>query len=145
VYFNGKSGWIAAPQGVQPMPEPVLKQSRGEMFHELIALVLSDRDPQRTIVAAAPGAIEISNAQGESARLEIDEKTGLPVNVSYETMGRAGPVQVEEAFSDWREVDGIKLPFAMSITQGGKKFADTRATAYKINSGLTGEALSKKP
>lgn len=145
IYSDGQSGWIATPQGVQPMPEPVLKQSQGEMFHELIALVLSDRDPQRTIAAANPGVIEISNAQGESARLEIDEKTGLPVNVSYETMGRAGPVQVEEAFSDWREVNGIKLPFAMSITQAGKKFADAHVTEYKINSGLTAEALSKKP
>jgi hypothetical protein len=29
--------------------------------------------------------------------------------------------------------------------QGGQKFADVKIQAYKINSGLTLEALSKKP
>ena len=144
-YSDGESGWIATLQGVQVMPEPVLKQSQGEMFHELIRLVLSDEDPQRMVVATGPGVVESSNTGGEAASLKIDEKTGLPVAVSYETMGRTGPVQVEETFSDWREVNGIKLPFAMSITQAGKKFADAQVTDYRINSGLTEEALSKKP
>jgi hypothetical protein len=37
------------------------------------------------------------------------------------------------------------LPFQWSIMQGGKKFAGVTIQDYKINSGLTAEALGKRP
>jgi hypothetical protein len=52
---------------------------------------------------------------------------------------------VEEIFSDWREVDGLHLPFQWSVMQGGKKFAGVAIQDYKINSGLTAATLGQKP
>ena len=52
---------------------------------------------------------------------------------------------MEEVFSDWRDVDGIRLPFQWTVLQGGKKFAGVTVKDYKVNSGLTPEALAKKP
>ena len=52
---------------------------------------------------------------------------------------------MEETFSDWRDVDGVRLPFQWSILQGGKKFAGATVQDYKINSGLTAETLGQKP
>ena len=40
--------------------------------------------------------------------LVVDEKTGLPSKIIYQ--GGQGPV--EQIYSDWREVNGIRLPFA---------------------------------
>ena len=145
VYFDGKAGWIAGAQGSQDLPPPVIKQVRGELFRELFSLSMSDRDPNRTVNAVGESAIEISDKQGESAQIQLNPATGLPQVVSYNGAGPAGPIKVDETYSDWRDVNGVKAPFQIVIQQDAKKFAEVVIEDYKINSGLTSEQLSKKP
>jgi hypothetical protein len=137
VYSDGATGWLAAPQGVMGMTPGLLKQVRGETFRLLPRLIMSDG----AVNYLGDDTIEIAGKDGESARLVVDEKTGLPSKLIFE--GDQG--QVEQDYADWRDVNGIKLPFQWTITQGGKKFASTTVAEYKINSGLTAEALSKRP
>jgi zinc protease len=144
VFYGGESGWLATPQGTQNLPGPVVKQIQGELFRMLFSLALSDKDPNRTISAVDGNTVEISDKQGDSVKLQLDA-AGLPAKVMYAGEGMGGSSAVEETLSDWRDVDGIKLPFATSIVQSGKKFADVKIEDYKINSGITTEELSKKP
>ena len=141
VYSDGTTGWLISPQGPMGMSPAVLKQVHGEVFRQIPPLVMSDRDPDRTVNYVGEGVIEISAKDSESVRLEVDEKTGLPSKIVYQ--GGQGPV--EQTYSDWREVNGIRLPFAWTIMQGGKKFASVTVAEYKVNSGLTQEEISKKP
>jgi zinc protease len=141
VYSDGTTGWLVSPQGPMGMSPAVLKQVHGEVFRQIPPLAVSDRDPNRTVNYVGEGTIEISAKDGESVRLEVDEKTGLPSKIVYQ--GGQGPV--EQTYSDWREVNGIRLPFAWTIMQGGKKFASVTVAEYKVNSGLTQEEISKKP
>jgi zinc protease len=140
VYSDGQSGWIVGMQGTQALPPPVAKQMRGESFRQILLLALSDRDPNRTVNYAGPGTLEISSKDGDSAHLEVDEKTDTPQKLTY-TEGQA----VTQVFSDWREVSGVKLPFKWIVLQGDRKFATVTIEDYKLNSGLTLEILSKKP
>jgi hypothetical protein len=103
---------------------------------------MSDRDPDRTVNYVGEGTIEISSKDGESVRLEVDEKTGFPSKIIYQGSQQA---PAEQSYSDWREVNGIRLPFAWTIMQGEKKFASVTVADYKVNSGLTKEEISKKP
>ena len=145
-YFDGKSGWLSLPQGVMPMPAQVVKQVQGEIFREWVTVVLSDRDSSRTVTAAGPGAVDISGAEGQSVHIEIDEKTGLPARQVYKETSMGGPPsEVTETFSDWRDVEGIKLPFKVVIEQNGKKTGEAAVSEIKLNSGLTPEELNKKP
>jgi zinc protease len=145
VYSDGTSGWLSGMQGVQNLPPPVLKQIHGEAFRQITSLALSDRDPDRIVSQPSDGALEISSKDGESVRLTVDEKTGLPAKLAYQQTPAEGGSAVEETFSDWRDVGGIQLPFQWSILQGGKKFAGVTIQDYKINSGLTAETLGKRP
>ena len=137
VYSDGASGWLAGMQGVQNLSPPVLKQIQGEAFRQIASLALSDRDANRTVNHVGDGVIEISSKDGESVRLTVDEKTGLPAKFAYQQSPAEGGTAVEEIFSDWRDVDGLHLPFQWTIMQGGKKFASVTVEDYKINSGLT--------
>lgn len=145
VFSDGTSGWLAGMQGVQNLPPPVLKQIHGEAFRMLVGLAVSDRDPDRTVNLTGPGTLEISSKDGESVRLTVDEKTGLPEKLAYQQSSAEGGAAVEEIFSDWRDVDGLHLPFKWDVMQGGKKSAGVTVQDYKINSGLTAEALGTKP
>ena len=128
------------------MPPAVVKQAGGEVFRELHTLVLSDRDADRTVNLAGPGEIEISDKQGNTVRIKIDEKTGLPATLTYKGNAMGGPpADVEEQLSGWRDVDGIQVPFQRTVVQGGKKFADSVVQSAKFNSGLTAAEIAKKP
>lgn len=144
VFFGGESGWMATPQGQQNLPGPVVKQIQGELFRMLFTLALSDRDSNRTLNAVDANTLEIADRQGDTVQLQLDS-SGLPAKLMYAGEGMGGSSAVEETLSDWRDVDGIKLPFATIIMQSGKKFADVKVDDYKINSGITTEELSKKP
>jgi zinc protease len=145
VYSDGASGWLSGMQGVQNLTAPVLKQIRGEAFRQLASLAMSDRDPNRTVNYVGEGVIEISSKDGESVRLSVDEKTGLPLKVAYQQSPAEGGTSIEEIFSDWRDVNGIRLPFQWTTMQGDKKFAGVTVQDYKINSGLTVETLGTRP
>jgi predicted Zn-dependent peptidase len=145
VYSDGTSGWLKGMQGVQTLTPPVLKQIRGEAFRQLTSLVMSDTDADRTVNYAGEGMLDISSKDGEKVRLTVDEKTGVPLKLAYQQSASEGGSAVEEVFSEWRDVSGLHLPFERTIMQGGKKFAGVAVQEYRINSGLTAEALGKRP
>jgi hypothetical protein len=132
---------MATLQGMMAIQPAVLKQARGEAFRLMPRLAVSDRREGTAINLSGPDVVDIAAKDGDRAKLELDEKTGLPLRVTY----TEGAGEVTQEYSDWRDVSGIKLPFKWIIQQGGKKFATVTVQDYKLNSGLTAEALAKKP
>jgi len=140
-FTNGTSGWIKGPQGDAALVGPMLKQAQGEIFSSYFHLLTSDRDPNRTVNYAGPGAVDISDKDGNSLRLTVDEATGLPLKTSY-----TGPQgTMDEEWSDLREVNGMKVPFKITLRQGAKKLADITVQDIKVNTGATESQLSKRP
>jgi zinc protease len=140
VYTDGKAGWMSTPQGVMNMPGEVLKQAQGEVFRDLIGLMLSTRDATRTVNAVGENTAQISSADGLSVKVDFDPATGLPTRETYQEGG-----EVVESVSDWRDAGGLKMPFHATLEQNGKKVGDATISAYQFNTGLKAEDLSKKP
>ncbi len=140
VYSDGTSGWIIGPQGQMAMPPQVIDQVKMEIFRNFFSIMLSDRDAGRTVVSTGGMKMEISDRGGHAVTMELD-LSGLPLKQQYLMSGN----KVEETYSDWRNVNGIKMPFHVSIEQAGKKFAEVSVKEWKLNSGLKPEELSKRP
>jgi len=146
VYSDGKSGWMSTPQGVRPLPGAQLKQVREELFRNYFRLLLSDREADRIVVSPEPGVLEISDQSGNSVRLFIDGKTGLPAKEVYSAEQPVGPPgPMEEIFDEFDQAGGIKAPKKITVNQNGKKYGELTVEEYKFNSGLKPEDLSKKP
>jgi hypothetical protein len=146
VYSDGKSGWMSTPQGVRPLPGAQLKQVREELFRIYFRLLLSDRDPDRSVTSPEEGVIEITGKDGNSVKLYIDPNTGLPAKEVYSTEQPNGTVSpLEEIFDDFQQAGGIKVPKKITVNQNGKKFGELTIEEYKFNSGLKTDDLSKKP
>jgi len=146
VYSDGKSGWMSTPQGVRPLPGAQLKQVREELFRNYFRLLLSDRDPDRTVTSPEDGVVEITGKDGNSVKLYIDGKTGLPAKEVYSVEQSPGPSGLmEEIFEDFQQAGEIKVPKKVTVNQNGKKFAELTIEEYKFNSGLKPDDLSKKP
>ncbi|MBV8818490.1 MAG: hypothetical protein JO022_09055, partial [Acidobacteriaceae bacterium] len=117
---------------------------KGEVFRDLVRMVLSDRDANRTITAVRDDAVEVSDKDGNTATLSFGSN-GLPNKLTYEGEAASGPATLEDAYSDWREAGPVKLPYKVTITQAGKKYAEATIANYQVNPGVTVEELSKKP
>lgn len=143
-YFDGRSGSIGTPNGSGALTGSQLRQVRGDLFRLYIPLLLSDRIGGRIVNAIDDVTVEISNTSGDVARLVLDPENGMPVRVLYDTVLAASPqISVEETFADFREVAGIRIPFAHTIRQSGQSFADVKLIDFQVNKGLKVEELKK--
>ncbi|MCZ2147086.1 MAG: insulinase family protein [Bryobacterales bacterium] len=146
IYYDGKGGgFMVGPQGASPLPPQAAKQAKEELFRYHPLLWLSDRDPERTVNATGGHTVEISDKENNWIRLTLDPSTGLIAKAAYRGVGMTGPTEVEAVYEDWKSVDGIKLPYQIKISQGGKPAAEVSVTEYKLNSGLKPEDLARKP
>jgi hypothetical protein len=146
VFCDGKAGWISATQGRGPLAGAQLKQVQGDLFRLYFRLLLSDRIEGRTVNALDDNTIEIVDTTGQTARLELDADTRLPQRVTYE-IAPAGrpPISAEETWSDFQETAGVKVPYRVTVMQGGRKYAEMKVTDFKVNTGIRLEAIQQRP
>lgn len=145
-YFDGRVGWISTPQGFGALGGAQLKQVQGDLFRLYFRLMLSDQIPGRTANALDGTTVEISDPAGQIVTAEFNGATRLPQRVRYDLAQATGaPVRVMEEYDDFRDVAGVKIPYKITITRGGQKFATITVTEYKINSGLEAQELARRP
>ena len=146
LYTDGKTGWIASGTNSQALGGPQARQANGNLFRSYIGLLLSDRMEGRTVNAIEADAVEISDKNGNVARLVFDAATHLPKSLSYDAVSVNGaPPLVQETYSDFRDVGGVKVPFKIAMTQNGQRYADVTVSEFKIDTGLTSAELQKRP
>jgi zinc protease len=146
IYSDGKTGWIVSPHGAGPLPPELLKQLRGKLLRMYFPMLLSDRAPQRTLSLVDENTLEISDAEGDSVRLFLDAKTGLPAKLEYGIAQMGGsPRTMDETLDSFEEVDGLKAPNRLTITQNGRPYASITVQELKLNTGLKAADLARKP
>lgn len=146
IYGDGKTGWKSSPEGNAALSLEQLKPLRDKLLRLYFSMLLSDRLPGRTLSWAGEGALEISDGQDSTARLFVDEKTGMPAKVEYLSVSTRGPAStIDETFDSFIDVKGVKVPNRLTIVQDGRKYADVIIESIKLNTGLKPEDLSKKP
>ncbi len=145
-YCDGKAGWFADGQRWTPLAGDQLKQVQGDLFRVYFPLLLGDRMEGRSVNAIGENTIEISDQSGNIVQLVVDPETALPSKLLYQTLRANGPpLSVEEDYSDFREISGIRMPYKIAIFQGGRKFGDMAVTEIRLNTGLKVEDLRKRP
>jgi zinc protease len=144
-YCDGKLGWVFTARGSGPLRGATLQEMRNEVFHVYFSLLEAGGEGGASVVAVDDRTVEIS-AGDQIVRLVIDPATGLPQQLLYDSPKPNGPAQpMEEEYSDFREVNGIQVPFHVTYHQGGKYLAESTVSQYQINTGLRLEDLERHP
>jgi hypothetical protein len=87
--------------------------------------------------------VEISGEGVSPVRLYIDPSNQI-VRQTFATAGPDGrPVQAEELFSDYRDVEGIQVPFKAEVLRNGRTILDRTLTAVKFNAELDPSLFAK--
>jgi zinc protease len=145
VYCDGKIGWVSTVRGTGPLRGAILQEMRDEVFHVYVSLLLAGSAGDAAVVALDDRTVEIS--QGDRiARLVMDPATGLLRQLLYDSPQPDGPaLPMEEEYSDFREVNGIRVPFHVTYHRGGKYLAESTVSRFEINTGLQLEDLERHP
>jgi zinc protease len=143
LYCDGKLGWASSARGAGALTGATLRELRGEVFRVYFSLLLAGAET--AVTAVDDRTVEIT-AGDLSVQLVIDPATGLPSQALYDSPQPNGPPQpIEEEYSDFRQVNGIQVPFHTSYHQGGKYLAESVVTQLQINTGLKLEDLERRP
>jgi len=145
IYTDGKVGWLSNPQGWGGLAGAQRTRTLGDLFRVYYRLLLSDRLEGRTVNAIDDSTVQIGDTTGQLASLEFDAVTHLAKRLSWDAPQDSGAsVYHEEVYDDFRDAGGIKVPFKITVNEGGRKFADVVVKEYKINTGLNPLELARR-
>jgi hypothetical protein len=146
VYSDGETGWMSTPQGTAPVSADVVATVRGVLFRQPTALMLSDRDPSRSVRMTGEYAVSIVATSGQEIAIEFSPDSGLPLRQSYVIVAADGRrIERTETFADWRDVDGVKFPFKAVQFENGVKMLEVDVSEYHVDSGLRPIELNDRP
>ena len=139
--FNGAQGWAKSNEEQRDMPKDMLAEIKreAEFYKEtkLKELYLKMRivgkanvaDREAYVIEATP------NDGGNVQKLYFDTQTGLLVRKYSETNIALGEFPTQTDYEDYREVDGVKLPFLIRWSIPGRTWG-RKITEVKQNVAL---------
>lgn len=143
VTLSSKESWVRE--------EQVRAALEREYFRQPLAILKARRDPRFRAAASGLGKVGDVDVEfvaigvkGATTKLGIDPKTGRILQLSYK--GRNGPIgEIVKTFSDFREVDGMWLPFKEETSFNGKLLVNPsiRYTTVTLNGKLNDELFQK--
>lgn len=147
VFYDGGVAWVGSRGGVvRPVSASLLYQLRTELFRVLPVLALSNRDPKRMVSQAGANILVVTGEHGVGTRIFLDEATGLPVRLYFQSRTRSGtPSNIEETWSEWKEWEGIKYPGVIVTRTDGRKTGEMKVLSVKVNSKLNRAEVEAKP
>lgn len=137
--------FVMANNAARPMPEAGRATIYKELYHELIVLLRARTRSDFKASATGNDAVDVE-LPGFTATLEIDPKTGRVTSQTYRGRGPGGVLgQIAINYSDYRDVDGLSLPFKTTATFDGQPFPPLTATieAIKINAQIDPSSFKK--
>ena len=150
--FDGTSGFALTPMGVQPIPPQLAATFKDAVFRETLWLLtnLSQNDipiqyADTEEVGGKPASILlIPQPSGQMLKLFVSEETHYVVKLVYPDSSQGVTVNRETIMEDYRDVDGVKVPYHVVQNVEGQLFSDSRITKITLNAKLD-ETLFQEP
>jgi len=143
--------FMNTPQGVQPIPESQREDSMKSMRRNPLYLLKARNE--ENLVAAAMGQEEFAGQaadmlhveyMGDSLTLALDPGNGQCLGMKFQGKNFTGaPGELIQVFSDYRDVNGLQIPFKVVSTYNGEPFLDTTLTEITVNGPITEETFAR--
>ena len=147
VVFDGKQGWQVLPGDTKYLPDTASEQIRADLARTYV-LFFADPEPgevrflrEEVVDGRTTQVIELNDVGNMPLRLFVDTETFDVVKKMFVGDTPTGLAQVEEFFSDFRDVGGYRFPLSKRVMRNGAPGVETTITNMQINVGLQREAL----
>ncbi len=139
--LHGDSGWKQVGKKISDLTQAETREMKKGLFRDTINLFKKSDNKELTIQYFGEEIIgektnfvlKINDNSGEFFNLYIDSETFLIAKKSYHGSSEVGLATLEEIYSDYREVDGIKIPFKTIVRANGRRFIDSEVIEAKFN------------
>lgn len=147
--YDGSAGWGKAMGEIRDQPDmgtTVKQEYERSLFHLF-------SKPDAIEVQAEPEKRKIEDVELSVAQVKSDvvrdwqlffAMDGRLAGMSYVDHGPVGEATFVTLFDDWRDVGGVKYPFASRTKMNGEPFLETTVKEAKLNPELP-EAMFRKP
>jgi zinc protease len=131
VVFIGDAGWVSVSGQTQAMPASQLEDQQKSAKRDMVTLFANSDQPDY-ITVAARGTEDFGGTQAERLDFKteggdqftayLDPTTFRPIGLKYMATTMAGPGEVVEKLSDYRQYGDIMLPATRTQDTGTLKF-----------------------
>ncbi len=149
--LNGDDSFSQSPQSTGPLGSSERKELKKSLLR-LAPVLLQQRDAAG-FKAVATGAGEVEGTKvelvhveldGDANTLGVDPVTGRILSLAYRGTNFLGaPGKLEQRFSDFREVDGLVLPFASVTTFDGEPMLSGTVESTELDVALEDSEFQK--
>jgi zinc protease len=151
--YNAGKAWVKSPAGVQDAPPPMVAEFAANVRRDTIPLLIDAAEGRLTVRALSEQkgrdgrqmrVLEISGTSVDPVRLYIDSEM-LVAGQAYSRSDPTGrQILTEEVFSDYRAVDGVRVPFEAQLLQNGQPVLKRTLTTVVFNSAVP-DSLFARP
>lgn len=147
--FNGTGGWEKGPQGIRDLSGPEVYYLR--RYPDMFKDIKLKEQFTRISVAGKPKidgrdvyVLRATTPGGQRDQLYFDAETGFLIRRSTSMTTPVGVIPEQVEFSDYRDVDGLKIPFVVKVSAVDQNFSVTRKfTDVKVNAPVDPKRFSK--
>ncbi len=139
--YNAGRAWLQDPAGVREAPEPMRDDFAASVRRDTFPMLISAAEGQLTVRrlpddgtgAQVLRVLEIRGRNLDPVRLYITGEL-LIARQGYAAMGPDGQrVPTEERYSDYRAVNGIRVPFQTQVVRDGSPLLTRTLTTVTFN------------
>jgi hypothetical protein len=149
--FSAGKYWVQDPSGVHDAPESMAALIRGSVQRDTVPLLLALNDGRLSASlgeTAAEGrkmpVLQVTLPGSAPLTLIFDPVTALLARSTYRMASPAGEVNVEEIYSNYRDVNGLKVPFTTEVRRDGAPAVQRTLRTFEFNVPVD-PALFNKP
>jgi len=142
--------FMKSPMGSQDLPGAQKEDALKELKRHPIFVAQHAEDPKFVFAAGGTekiGEVEAQildiNADGAQVRWYVDPQTGHILRTSSQTMGMGGPAEQIVDYSEWKDVEGMSLPFKLKIKQDGNDAGSQDIQELQINPAVDPKLFEK--
>jgi photosynthetic reaction center cytochrome c subunit len=124
--YDGRSGWIAAPETEKPVPLLAITGQELDGVKLEVELMFPGRikqalgkwrvGPPATIEDREVATVQGTTAGGATATLCFDAASGLLVRLVRFSESPVGRIVTQVDYDDYRDVSGVKMPFRWTVS-----------------------------
>ena len=139
--FDGEAGYVVASMGAQPLPPEMSRSLKDAVFRDIIPLfvhlVESDVPVQFAGIAEINGestsTLLVKQPSGETLKVYISDETHYVLKYAFRESEQGVIVDKERYYSDYREIEGVKIPYRVDEYVNGILFTRNQASSVKLN------------
>ena len=143
VAFDGTSGFAMTPMGPQPLPPEMTASMKDGIFREpvwLLVNLMQDGSVQHAgteeVMGKPTAILLVKQPSGEMLRVFISEDTHYIVKMAFRETEQGVALNKETLMDDYRDVDGVKIPYHLVQNVEGEQFTETHISSVTLNAEL---------